>query len=136
MNPDDFGGYAGDGLDDAWQNQYFGLNNPLAAPALDPDGDGQTNAFEFTAGLVPNDPASRFTLSIAPVVGQPTQKKLSFSPRFTDRTYTVKFRLDLSAGSWTPLAGSTQSDSGVERTVTDLNAADARRFYQIEVRKP
>lgn len=43
-------------LDDAWQNQYFGLDNPLAAPTADPD--GETNSFEFTAGLIPSDPQS------------------------------------------------------------------------------
>jgi hypothetical protein len=34
-----FGSYAGDALDDAWQFQYFGLSNPLARPLLDPDGE-------------------------------------------------------------------------------------------------
>ena len=64
--PDNFGSYAGDGLGDDWQVQYFGQNNPNAGPLRDPNGDGQTNAFEDTAGLVPNDPNSRFTFTIAP----------------------------------------------------------------------
>ena len=44
---DDFAFYAGDGLDDAWQVQYFGINNPNGLSGADPDGDGQTNYFEY-----------------------------------------------------------------------------------------
>ena len=44
--PDNYGSYAGDGLDDAWQNQYFGLNNPNAAPGHVSDGSGLTNLFK------------------------------------------------------------------------------------------
>ena len=42
VNIDNFGAYAGDTIDDAWQVLYFGLPPNLAAgPAMDPDGDGQ-----------------------------------------------------------------------------------------------
>jgi hypothetical protein len=137
VNPDDFGNYAGDGLDDAWQNQYFGLNNPNAAPAADPDGDGQTNLFEFTAGLVPTDPQSRFLLNIAPVVGQPAQKKLIFSPRLIDRTYTIKARTSLLTGSYLPLTNpAAPTDNGQERTITDLSATGVMKFYRVEITKP
>jgi hypothetical protein len=136
--PDNFGTYAGDTLDDAWQVQYFGTGNPLAAPGVDADADGQDNLFEFTAGLVPTDNASHFTLTIAPVNGQPTQKKLTFSPLIPTegRSYTVKFRTDLASGVWTTLTGTTQSDTGSERTVTDLNATEAAKFYRVEITKP
>ena len=132
---DNFGDYAGDGIGDDWQVQYFGQNNPLAAPALDPDGDGASNLFEFTAGLAPNDPASAFRLSIAPVPGQPARKRIIFSPRLNGRTYTVQSRLTLAA-PWQPLGSSTQSDSGPQRTVTDLNAGGAGKFYRVEIAKP
>ena len=58
--PDNFGSYAGDGIGDDWQFQYFGLSNPNAAPLLDPDHDGHNNLFEFTAGIIPTDAASKF----------------------------------------------------------------------------
>ena len=133
--PDNFGAYAGDGLGDDWQVQYFGQNNPLAAPALDPDGDGQTNAFEFTAGLIPNDPASVFHLRLAPVPGEPLRKKVIFSPRLAGRTYIVESRLTL-ADPWQSLVSSTESDNGTERTVTDLNATGVKKFYHVEITKP
>ncbi len=133
---DNFGTYAGDGLGDDWQVQYFGGNNPLAAPAIDADFDGQSNLFEFTAGLVPTDNASRFNLTIAPVLGQPTQKHVIFSPIIAGRNYTVEFHTSLTDGAWQTLTGTTQSDSGNERTVTDLNATEARKFYRVKVGKP
>ena len=133
--PDNFGTYAGDGLGDDWQVQYFGQNNPLAAPARDPDGDGQSNLFEFTAGLIPTDPASAFHLRIAPVPGQSSQKKVIFSPRLDGRTYIVQSRLTLS-GAWQPLVTSTQSDNGTERTVTDLDSTGTTKFYRVEITRP
>ena len=135
--PDNFGSYAGDGLGDGWQVQYFGQNNPNAGPLRDPDGDGQTNAFEFTAGLVPTDPASRFTLSIAVVPGQSGQKKLIFSPRLAGRTYTVKAKASLLPGTYLPLTNpSAPSDDGETRTIIDRDASGATKFYQVEIVKP
>ena len=137
--PDNFGSYAGDGVGDDWQVQYFGQPpNANAAPLADPDGDGQTNLFEFTAGLVPTDAASRFTLTIAPVPGQPAQKRLIFNPLVLTggRIYTVKFRTDIATGTWTTLTGTMESDTGTERTVTDQNATGAKKFYHVEITKP
>jgi hypothetical protein len=134
--PDNFGSYAGDGLDDSWQNQYFGLDNPDAGPLSDPDSDGQNNRFEFTAGLVPTDPASRFLLRIEPVAGQSAQKRLVFSPRWTDRTYDIVTSTTLAKDSWSALTGATVSDNGNERIVTDPNAGAGEKFYRVQVVKP
>jgi hypothetical protein len=133
---DNFGLYAGDGIADDWQVQYFGLDNPLAAPALDPDGDGQTNAFEFTAGLIPTDPTSFFSLRIERVPGQPAHRRVIFHPRLTDRSYTLEARASLISGSWQPLGGTSFLDAGDTRTITDPNAAVPSRFYRIFITKP
>lgn len=133
---DNFGSYAADGVGDDWQFQYFGLNNPLAAPLLDPDGDGQNNRFEFTAGLIPTNPLSRFLVTIAPVSGQPTQKQVVFDPVVAGRSYTVKSSPDLTTGSWITLTGSTSSDNGNQRTITDTAATPAKKFYTVEIVKP
>jgi hypothetical protein len=137
VNLDNFGAYAGDTLDDAWQVQYFGLPpNALAGPLADPDRDGQDNAFEFTAGLVPTDPNSVFQLRIEKVAPPSNAKKLIFSPRFGDRTYAVWFRPNLATPPlWDRLTGTTQSDLGSERTVTDPNGS-GQRFYRVEITKP
>jgi len=133
--PDNFGSYAGDGLDDAWQVQYFGQNNPLAAPNVDASGTGQTNLFKYIAGLNPLD-GSRFTLACVPVPGQPGQKNLIFAPIVAGRTYTVKFRSDLAASTWTVLTGSTQADNAGVRTLTDTVATGTQKFYHIEITMP
>ena len=137
VGTDDFGLYASDGLPDAWQVLYFGQNNPNAAPLLDPDHDGFNNLFEFTAGIDPIDALSVFHWRIDPVPGFPGQKKLTFSPRFGDRSYTVKTSATLGTGAmWNALTGSSTSDNGSERTVTDTAATGSRRFYTVEIVKP
>lgn len=136
VNLDNFGLYAGDGLDDAWQVQYFGLNNPLALSGQDPDGDGQTNRYEYIVGTIPTDPNSLFRLRIEAVPGQPTRKNLIFSPRFPSRTYTPEFRLNVEAGPFALIPMTSTADAGIERTVTDLQAIDPRRTYRILVTFP
>lgn len=133
---DNFGLYAGDGLDDAWQVQYFGVNNPLALAGQDPDGDGQTNRYEYIVGTIPTDPNSLFRLRIETVPGQPTRKNLIFSPRFPSRTYTPEFRLNVEAGPFALIPMTSTADAGIERTVTDLQAIDPRRTYRIRVTFP
>lgn len=135
--PDNFGSYAADGLGDDWQVQFFGQNNPNAGPALDPDLDGHNNMFEFTAGIVPTDALSVFTWRIEPVPAQPLQKRVIFSPVVAGRTYTVMTSPTLGTGaSWGNLVGGTVGDNGNERTITDLNATENKKFYKVEIVKP
>lgn len=134
--PDNFGSYAGDGLGDDWQFQYFGLDNPAAAPDSDPDGDGQDNRFEFIAGLIPTDPLSRFLLRIEGEPAPSDLKHLIFSPIVAGRVYTVEAGDSLAPDSWTQLTESTQADSGDERTVTDSHATEVNKFYRVGITKP
>jgi hypothetical protein len=136
VDPDNFGLYAGDGLPDQWQAGHFGIDNPLAAPGEDPDGDGQDNRFEFTAGVDPTDAASRFLLRIEPVAGQPTHKRLIFSPRFTDRSYHILTSTTLATDSWSTLTGGSISDNGTERTIIDPNATGDKKFYRVGITRP
>ncbi len=135
---DNFAGYAGDAVGDDWQVQYFGAPpNVNAGPNVDFDGTGQTNLFKYIAGLNPLDATSRFSLTIQSVPGQPAQKKLIFTPRFNDRTYTVTSKPGLATGSYVPLTNpSTPSDSGQQRTITDLSASGAVKFYRVEITWP
>jgi len=132
---DDFASYAGDGVDDAWQVQYFGLNNPNALGGLDPDGDGQTNRFEYIAGTIPTDANSKFRLSISNVVGVANQRAIQFSPRFVTRTYTPQYRPLVHTGAFLSLTGIV-SDVGDVRTVTDTNAGSAAKFYRVGITYP
>jgi hypothetical protein len=58
VGTDDFGRYAGDQIDDAWQVTYFGEDSADAAPQLDPDGDGEDNLAEFRSNTNPADASS------------------------------------------------------------------------------
>lgn len=129
---DDFGLYAGDGMEDGWQAAHFGTNNPNAAPGADPDGDGQTNYFEWVADTLPTNAQSRFHLSIAAAPSQPTWKDIQFSPCYPSRTYSVRHCANLMTGAFCALTG-TVSDVGDVRTVTDTNAPAAARFYQVRI---
>jgi hypothetical protein len=137
-NPDNYGSYAGDGLNDGWQVSFFGQPpNPQAAPSADPDGDGQNNQFEYTAGLEPTNSASVLLLRIEHVAGQPDQKKLTFLPWASGRTYTTEYRTDLVTGAYTNLTGySGPTTNGTEVSVTDLNATEAAKFYRIKITYP
>ncbi len=134
-NIDDLGVYAGDLIDDAWQVQYFGANNPLGAATADADGTGQNNLFKYVAGLNPLD-GSGFLVQAQPVAGQPGQKNIVFSPRFPDRNYVVQFSTDLTPNNWQNLSNLSTADSGTQRIVTDLAAGTGHRFYRVMVTKP
>ena len=137
VNPDNLPGYASDGLDDAWQVQYFGLGNPNAAPGVDADSDGQNNLFEHTAGVDPTSAASLFSFRSEAPAGPPNRMNIVIHPRLSDRTYTVLESPNLGSGAaWSPLVGFQSSDNGLTRTFTDTSADEARKFYRIEISKP
>ncbi len=136
VNHDNFGAYAGDGIDDDWQVLYFGLPpNANAGPGVDFDGTGQTNLFKFIAGLNPLDANARFVVRAEAVATQPTQRLIVFSPVGAGRTYVVLFKDELLAPTWTPLPNATFTDNGSERTVLDPSAPGPQRFYHVEITK-
>ena len=136
VNDDNYDTYAGDGIDDAWQVAYFGVNNPLAGPTVDADGTGQRNLFKYLAGLNPLDPTARFVVTVSEVAGQPGEKTLTLSPVYGGRTYTLQSSPTLTAPNWTAVSHFASSDSGTARTITDLSANDASRFYRVLVSMP
>ena len=134
VSSDNFGTYAGDGIDDAWQVQYVGQPpNAKAAPTSTSDTSGLTNLFKYTAGLAPNNAAATFTVQVTPVPGQPGQRNIVVSPTLADRTYTVESCAGLTA--WTTLSGPV-SGNGATLTVTDPNGADPHKFYRVKITKP
>lgn len=133
---DNFGLYASDGLDDGWQVQHFGPNNPLAVPAVDADGDGQTNLFEFTAGLIPNSRTSRFVVSVEGVPGQPAQKRMVFQPAINGRTFILLKSTTLLPGSWQTVPGAVVTGNDGTQTLTDPSAGTTRAFYQVQINVP
>lgn len=130
---DNFGSYAGDLIDDIWQVNYFGEENPQGLALADPDADGQNNLFEFTAGIIPTSASSRFALRIERVPGVSTARRLVFSPIAPDREYLVEVR-DTHTSPWTVLTGGTQSETGAERAII-TTPVGLTKFYRVQVRK-
>jgi len=132
----------GDGIPDWWRAQYFGgdgsTTNAQSCAACDADGTGQKNLFKYVAGLNPTNPSSVFALDIQSVNGQPTQKKLIYSPIVVGRTYTSQFSTDLVNGAWSPLTGYSGPTIDINQaaTLTDRSATQASRFYRIGISIP
>lgn len=133
VTSDDFGLYAGDGIDDDWQVFYFGEGSPDAAPGRDPDHDGRDNLFESLALTVPTEASSLFQLRAMPTPNQFGKVDLVFGPIRAGRTYTVLYSMDLSPSGWGELSGTTQGDDGEQRTVTDPGAGGTRKFYRVQI---
>jgi hypothetical protein len=134
-NPDNFGLYAGDTVPDEWQVLHFGPANPGGHGGQDPDGDGQSNLFEYVAGVSPTNQLSRFIFNISSVPAQPAQASLTLTPHFPDRTYVVEGRTNLVAGAWAPVAGVT-NNTGLVKTVLDPAVSGPRKYYQVRIHKP
>ena len=80
----------------AWQTQHFGgVTNAAAAPDADPDGDGQRNGAEFTAGTDPTNALSR--LAILGAKPGAAGNVLSWAG-VTGRLYTVQRSTNLPSG--------------------------------------
>lgn len=133
---DDFGIYAGDGVPDAWQVQYFGLNNTNALRTADPDADGQDNFAEYLCGTAPLDPNSRFRLGIAVAAGYATLKQITFTPWLTNRVYHLEYSTNLATGLFTPITNAALVDLGASHAILDTNATARMKFYRIRTALP
>lgn len=133
VSNDDFGIYAQDGIDDAWQVRYFGLNNRNAVPTADPDHDGADNYHEYIADTDPTNALSYF--HVQRVVGA-TNFQVWFQSS-ASRKYTLYCATNLPAGGWTNLPFQTDvPGSGSLNVLTDSVPAGSRLFYRVGVRLP
>jgi hypothetical protein len=123
---DNFGSYASDGIDDDWQNDHFGLSNPLAAPLLDPDGDGDNNLYEYHARLLPNDPTSFLDITLTPAAAE-GDALLTLSPGKAGVSYAVSYKDSLLDADWILLTTIGGSDGMLG--FTDMEASGLRKFY-------
>jgi hypothetical protein len=95
----------GDGIPDAWVQQYFGhasgLVGDLSRAADDADGDGMNNLQEYLAGTSPVNPASVLKiLSVSPPAG--ASAPITFLA-VSNHAYTVEFKAALDTNAWSVL---------------------------------
>jgi hypothetical protein len=118
----------GDGLPNQWENDNG--TNPLVVDAEDDlDGDGASNRHEYIAGTAANDPNSylKVTLTSTTDLGA----VLTFQA-VSNRSYTIQFRDDVSAGEWQSLTNISAGSSTSIRQVTDSSALSATpRYYRL-----
>jgi len=115
-----------------WRLANFGsiANSGMSADGADPDGDGQTNLQEFTAGTDPNNRSSSLGITKTQTLG--SDMVVSF-PSVLGKLYRVEYSDTLQSGSWSPLQDHVIG-TGVIIQVTDPGAASVRkRFYRIVV---
>ncbi len=94
--------FDGDGIADAWEAAFFGSasTNSSANALLDPDGDGMTNLDEYRAGTNPTNAASLLKIVFTVTNGN----VLSFIAQ-TNLSYSIQWRTNLTAPTWTNLTG-------------------------------
>jgi alpha-glucosidase len=113
-----------------WRLQNFGTidNTGNAADGADPDGDGMTNAQEFTSGTDPNSRVS--LLKINQIQASGSDLVVSFAT-VTGKTYRLERSDTLQAGSWATVQDNI-AGSGSMVQITDANAAaQPKRFYRV-----
>ena len=132
-NNDDFGTYAGDGVHDDWQVQFFGVGNPDGEADQDPDMDGGDNTYEWATGTIPTNALSLFQMAIEEVVGDPNQEDIVLDPTFIDRTYAVEGSEDAIGNIWDLLDVVSETTNGTELTVRHLNATNRFLLYRTRV---
>ncbi len=133
---DTFAQYAGDGLDDGWQTNFFGQPpNANATPTADPDGDGRNNRFEFLSGFTPTNPASAFQFTITGR-SSPNVADFRLNKVIPGRTYTVKASTDLVTPLTTVGAPFSVGSEQTNRLFQDMAATGGKKFYFLEISRP
>ena len=124
--------YAGDGVPDGWQVQYFGINN-LAGLASVTNLTGQNNLNTYIADLNPTNPASR--LAIITVSNQAPYRVVYFTPASSNRVYALQYSTNLMTGDWTNVTPVVNWGNGGTYSLSDANSS-ALRYYRIVVQLP
>lgn len=126
----------GDGMDDNWENAYFGGTNRVNGGAGDDwDDDGSPNRDEFIAGTIPTNRASRF--AVTQVLTPMDWGSVVVWDSVTGRFYTVQKTLTLTTAAWSNCAGGVDVP-GVGGTLAWTNAptADPRAFFRVRTQWP
>jgi hypothetical protein len=119
-----------DGIPDAYETAN-GLNPNNPADAFtDADGDGASNFSEYLAGTNPQQPGSRLTVTVIQTA-VPGQLAVRFNA-VAGKTYSVRYKSDLSIPTWTKLADVPAQGSDVIIDTPDPGSAgQPQRYYQV-----
>jgi len=120
----------GDGIPDTYEVAHgMNPNDPTDA-ALDPDGDGQSNRAEYLAGTDPRNAASSLVASVV-TTATPGLFAVHFNA-IAGKTYTVKFKNDLSETTWMKLGDVPAHDADAFVDVADPGSTtQTHRYYKV-----
>ena len=117
----------GDGIDDAWEYQYF-LNLTDAGIGTDKDGDGQSDAAEYVADTNPFDAADNLKIVSHTYANGQTTVSLTFTSQ-PSRRYRLQHSADLV--NWPDSGlGEFNPDAGTTTTKGFSYTGNARHFFR------
>lgn len=118
----------GDGLPDAWEDQYgLDRNSPTDA-ALDGDNDGASNLAEYRAGTIPTDAGSVF--AFVSVQRESNGVRLRFHA-VQGRAYAVEASATPAAGGWQTVTNLPVTGVTGEREVLIPDALGSAPFFRM-----
>jgi YD repeat-containing protein len=117
----------GDGMDDAWEFDYF---QTLARDGSgDFDNDGMTDLHEFRAGTLPDDPNSALRILPNPTVaGGGVTVQWQSVP---GRTYRLQFKNSLADTDWTDVSGDVSAVDANASKTDPTATGQSGRFYRV-----
>lgn len=132
-DPDNFGLYAADDIDDYWQVIHFGPLSGSGLAEVDFDGDGANNYYEFTAGTDPLASNDFFALKL---IRRGSGIDVGIGPLFTNRTYFVETSPNLLPGAWTGFTNLSLVAPTNLLVLTDSATGTNAAFYRVVIHYP
>jgi hypothetical protein len=140
---DNFGLVAGDGIDDAWQFEFFDADTSgildgnealAAAPGANPDNDLHANFFEWASGHDPKDPGSFLRFRILSKIG--SDARFQLSKTIAGTTYAIERMDSLDAGALrVDVAGLTAVENAADVELMDPGALTPKGFYRLRLER-
>jgi hypothetical protein len=124
INNDDFGNYANDGISDAWEVKYFGVDGSLPINSF------QRVQQAYYFGLDPTNPNDVFLLWF-------NQRKnnlvtVEFGPTFQNRTYHLESTTNLISGTWSEVGSPFVYPQDSSCSLM-MNVTNKVEFYRVRV---
>jgi len=117
-----------DGIDNDWWTNY-GITGTNRVAANDADGDGFTNAQEFSLGTDPMNPGSSFRTGTMSRTGNQVTISWSSVP---SKTYQVQKRASLTSGTWVDVGDPITATGTTSSATVDVSDAPNNCFLRIK----
>ena len=129
VDGDNYGIYAEDGADDAWQVAYFGLDNPDGIGEVDPDGDRMNNTAEWIACSDPTNRASVFK-----IIDYDFDSRVTvYFPSAVGRVYWLEKSTNIIEGSWEDLSEEGLLEGTGEILFLDVAMSETSAYFRVRV---